>query len=55
MELHDVLQRVFDLANEHVELKRKLNLPDKDGDQEALDSFHDFVVNCPWLEEEEED
>lgn len=51
MTLHEVLQHVFELATEHVDLKGKLKLPEVPEDKEALDSFHDFVVNCPWLED----
>ena len=44
MTFADALQRVFELAANAVKTPE---------DEEAVDIFHDFVVNCPWLEEED--
>jgi hypothetical protein len=46
MTLSETLQRVFDLADKNAVTPE---------DREAADSFHDFVVNCPWLAEDEEE
>lgn len=40
----EALQKVYDLA------LKSAATPE---DQEALDVYHDFIVNCPWLEEDE--
>jgi len=44
MNLDDALQRVWELAEQSVVTTE---------DQEAVDTFHDFVVNCPFLEDDE--
>ena len=46
MTLADALERVWKLAED------KAVTPE---DQEAVDTFYDFMTNCPWLEEDEED
>jgi hypothetical protein len=52
MTLEEALQRVYELAEARVEYEQERGpgSPKTQENQEALDTFHDFVVNCPWLE-----
>jgi hypothetical protein len=43
MTFSKMIQRVYELADGAAQITAT------DYDQEAVDSFHDFVTNCPWL------